>query len=136
MELHQHKRLSHPRGRLKRSPRTRLHPRRRICIRRPRHPSRLESRRFRAKTLLLLELRDGLFRGGSKIPCCTQDLGTRDERKISCQGPALIAPSYTRSEFWSIADLAATPEQYHPYHDRSLSHRDRRDPVPPYELVR
>ena len=129
-------RVPHPRGRVDRRARARVHACERIHLRRVGDRARARRRRVRAAALVLLQRAHRLLRGDREVPRRAADLGARATRPLRRQGLAVVADAVPRPDGGRLADRAAAGGQHRAHGDRGARGRARRDAVAAHELVR
>ena len=129
-------RLPHPGGRLDRRPGARLHPRRRVRLRRGGGGPGPRRRRLRPAALVLLQRAHRLLRGDREVPRRPAHLGARAARAVRREEPALVADALPHADRRRLADRPAARGQHRPHRDRGARRRPRGDAVAAHELVR
>ncbi len=136
VQLDQHLRVPHPRGRFDRRAGARLHAQGRPHLRRAGGRPRPRRGQLRAAPLVLLQRPDRLLRGDRQVPRRPPDLGPRAPRDVRREGREVVADALPHADRGRVADRSAAAQQHRTHGDRGARGRARRHAVAAHELLR
>ena len=127
-------RLPHPGGRIDGRPGARLHPGRRVRLRRARDPGRARRGRVRPPPVLLLQRPHRLLRGDRQAPGRPPHLGPPHAGALQGQEPPLLALPLPRPDGRLQPDRPAARAQHRPDRPGGPVRGPGRLPEPPHQL--
>ncbi len=129
-------RLPHPRGRCDGRAGTRVHPRRRLRLRRTRPVPRPGRRHVRARAVVLLRRAHRLLRGDREVPRGPADLGALDARRLRRQDRPRAVAAVPHPDGRRLADRAAAGQQHRPHRRRGAGRGARRHQLAAHQRPR
>ena len=129
-------RLPHPRGRLDGRAGARVHPRRRLRVRRARAVARPRRRRLRARPVVLLRRPRGLLRGDREVPRRPPDLGPLAARRLRREDREGAVAALPHPDRRRLADRPAALQQRRAHRHRGARRGARRHQLAAHQRPR